>query len=93
MARYLETARELGKDVESLIEYLTLPEPDMEQVAVKIAHIVNLSVRCSPRGVQGTVRKNIVQEAVRKYCRVSMTKETDERTGRSYNKIHISPKG
>lgn len=97
MARYMETAAELRKEVQSLMEDNHLipqkDEPLKQVVAQKIAHIINLAIRSCPRGVMGTVRKNIVQEAVRDYCRVSMTKETDERTGREYNKIHISPKG
>ena len=90
---YMQTADELRKEVETLVNALeagwSVPPVD---IAKQIGHIVNLAVRCAPRAVQGTVRKNIVSKAVEKYCRVTMTRETDERTGREYNKIHIEPR-
>jgi len=93
----METAKDLRREVESLlssIEALTdKPRDTWEGIlGVKLGHIVNLSIRCSPRGVQGTVRKNIVEEATRSVYNVHMTKEVDERTGRDYNKIHITAK-
>lgn len=95
MARYLETARELQTQVDDLMDYLQSlesPEMDAPAVAVKLGHIVNLSVRCNPRQPQGTVRKNIVQTAMENWCNVSMTKEVAESGTYSYNKIHISAK-
>jgi hypothetical protein len=88
MARYLETAKEANAIVERLHHELRFTPTQLED----LAHLVNLTVRCSPRGVQGTVRKNIVQAAMGKHCRVSMTREVDEKTGREYNKIHIVAK-
>lgn len=109
MARYLETAGELRKEVENLVEVFIsgkgplTHEVNGEQVPVdyqdrvgmatrQIGHIINLAIRCCPRGVQHTVRKNIVEKAVGKYCRVRMTEETDERTGNTFHKIHIEPR-
>lgn len=108
MARYMETAAKVRKEAEALlvdIEHLIFRAVGQEEIdpeaveehkrelAKRIGYIVNLAIRACPRGVQGTVRKNIVQEAVKDYCHVTMTRETDERTGREYNKIHITSKG
>jgi aminoglycoside phosphotransferase len=108
MARYMETADELRKEVESFVKIFIEGEPLTQQVgeeqvpvdpqdrrnvaAQRLGHIVNLAIRACPRGVQHTVRLNIVREAVGRYCKVTMTEETDERTGRSYHKIHIQPR-
>ena len=96
MARYLEMAAELRKDVNILLEQVFehgdwLPM-EKDELATKLGHIINLAVRCNPRQPQGTVRKNIVATAMKDYCKVTMTQETDERTGREYNKIHIVPR-
>jgi hypothetical protein len=90
MSRYLETAQQLGNDVEKFVEcYISLKD---RPVAVRaLGHLLHLAVRCNPRQIQGTVRKNIITEAIGKYCSVRMTKEHDEQTGRKYNKIHIEP--
>ena len=109
MSRYMETANELRKNVEAFMEAFVeepLTHEGGEQgridpqdrlitavAAVQLGHIINLAVRCSPRPVQGTVRKNIVAEAMKKYCEVTMTKEYDEKTDNEYNKIHIIAKG
>jgi hypothetical protein len=93
MARYMETADDLRKEVETLVNALEVGwcvPPDA--IAQKIGHMINLAIRACPRGVQHTVRLNIVKEAVGRYCKVTMTEETDERTGRSYHKIHIQPR-
>jgi hypothetical protein len=92
MARYLQVAEELRKEVESFMEsFLDVKKPD-GPAAVALGHIINLAVRCNPRQAQGTVRKNIVQTAMRNYCRVTMDRLTDPKTGRSYNKISIASK-
>lgn len=90
MARYLEVAAELNENIKQFVaSYL----PDLPpEAAVQLGHIVNLAVRCCPRPVQGTVRKNIVEKAVGDWCRVTMTKGFDERTQKSFNKINIIPK-
>lgn len=100
MARYLDTASDLRKEVNSFMEaYVKDNHPmvedsaNMKEAAVQLGHIINLAVRCSPRAVQGTVRKNIVATAMGKFCEVAMTQEVDEKTGRNFNKIHITPKG
>lgn len=88
---YLETAEELRQEVEVYLDTYC-GEDQVHEAAVKIGHIINLAIRACPRGVQHTVRKNIVATAVKDYCRVSMTECTDERTGRSYHKINIEPR-
>jgi hypothetical protein len=92
MARYLEIAEEGRKEVVALINDLTAANPgiDAKDLAIKIGRIVNLAVRCAPRAVQSTVRKNIVHGMVRDYCHVTMTEVTDERTGNTYHAINIS---
>lgn len=101
MAHYLEVADELRKEVESFVEDITNQSDDGDgnigmspesAFAKRLGHIINLAIRCCPRGVQHTVRKNIVEKAVGKYCRVHMTEETDERTGNTFHKIHIEPR-
>jgi hypothetical protein len=94
MTRYLETAEDLRKEVrEFLVQYCGhLPTLGLRQAVVQLGHIINLAIRCSPRPVQGTCRKNIVAKAMQDYCDVRMTRERDPDTGRDYNKIHINPK-
>jgi hypothetical protein len=90
---YLQTAEELRKAIVSFMNFLDGAEDsEKKAAAVELGHIVNLAVRCSPRPVQGTCRKNIVSAAVRDYCRVSMTREVDPKTGKEFNKIHIEAK-
>lgn len=93
MARYMQTASKLREEVNKLMEKIEAASPplDEEQIAVQVGHIVNLAVRCSPRSVQGTVRKNIVSEAMKDYCDVTMTREQDPETKKEFNKIHIAP--
>jgi hypothetical protein len=69
------------------------PQDHTNAAAVQLGYIINLAVRCSPRPVQGTVRKNIVAEAMKSYCKVTMTKEYDEIRETEYNKIHITARG
>lgn len=108
MARYMQVASELRKEVESFVNVFVKGEPLTHEVAGQpvaidpqdrvneaarqLGYIINLAVRCAPRAVQSTVRKNIVQEAVGRYCDVTMTQEEDKVTGRTYNKIHITSK-
>jgi len=93
MARYMEIAGDLRKEVDSFLNQFIHEEYDTpEEAAKQIGHMINLAVRCAPRPVQSTVRLNIVREAVGKYCMVTMTEETDERTGNTYHKIHITPR-
>lgn len=96
--RYLETARQLKGEVDTFMERFVgdLDVGDLEgfkrQASVALGHIINLAVRCNPRQSQGTVRKNIVATAMEDHCKVTMTRERDERTGKEFNKIHISAK-
>jgi len=88
----METAADLAKEVEGLVDSLEGCNLAPSYLANKIGHIINLAIRACPRGVQHTVRLNIVREAVGKYCKVTMTEEVDERTQRTYHKIHITPR-
>jgi hypothetical protein len=92
MSRYMETANELRKNVEAFMKVF-VEDADVNAAAVQLGYIINLAVRCSPRPVQGTVRKNIVAEAMKSYCKVTMTKEYDEIRETEYNKIHITARG
>lgn len=87
---YLQTAEELRKAVVSFMAHLDgADDSEKKDAVVEIGHIINLAVRCSPRPVQGTCRKNIVSTAMRDFCRVTMTREVDPTTGKDFNKIHI----
>lgn len=96
MARYLEVAKEANDVAKALMDTIRGPlgEPEYAYVANLLARLVNLSVRCAPRGVQHTVRLNIVREAVRGLpVKVWMEEKTDERTGRSYHVLVTQPVG
>ncbi len=98
MPRYVETSGELGKLVNEFMESFVAPAvgscgvEGMNDAAVQLGHIVNLAIRCNPRAVQHTVRRNIVQIAMKKYCIIGMKEVMDETTGVSYNKIKIMPR-
>ncbi len=94
MPRYLETAQKLREEVQSFVNnFILVPECETTPDSiVQLAHIINLAVRCSPRGIQGVIRRNIVATAMKDYCNVTMTEEWDESTGRHFNKIHITSK-
>ncbi len=86
MARYLETAAEANKVAVQLLALV--PDDVKPTVAEMIARLVNLGVRCSPRGVQHTVRYNAVRAAVRGLpVIVCMEPHTDENTGRVYHAL------
>ncbi len=96
MPRYMETAaqaNEVAKELMDLIHALHDDAPEQYgKAAEMIARLVNLGIRCSPRGVQHTVRLNAVQRAVRGLpVRVSMKEVTDEKTGRTYNALVTVP--
>ncbi len=91
MARYLEVANDLRRQVETILNSVETGV-SREELARQLGHAINLAVRCAPRAVQSTVRGNIVRTAVGNYCNVTMTKEEDENTGRTYNKILIETK-
>jgi len=91
MPLYLERAEDLRGLVKDLMQ--AIPNRNESHfIPVTLGHIINLAVRCNPRQPQGTVRKNIVATAMKDYCNVRMTKETDKRTGVTYNKIYITAK-
>ena len=91
MSRYLETSRQLGKEVENLLKlhFDSWSPDDQGAVAVHLGHIINLAVRCNPLQSPCTVRRSIVATAMGRYCNVTMTRELDEKSGREFNKIHI----
>jgi len=91
MARYMELSAELSKLVDKFMEQF-VDDEFFDDAGVQMGHIINLAVRCNPRQPQGTVRRNIVGTAMKRFCDVHMSKEFDEKTGREYNKIHIKPK-
>lgn len=92
MARYLLVAADANIVAKNLLDLV--PEESKPQAAEMIARLVNLGVRCSPRGVQHTVRLNAVKRAVQALpVRVSMILKTDEKTGRSYNALVTEPIG
>ncbi len=90
MPRYMETAAEANKVARELLALL--PDADKPKAAEMIARLVNLGIRCSPRGVQHTVRLNAVQRAVRGLpVAVTMKEVKDEKTGRTYNALVTRP--
>src|SRR5690242_7839383 len=92
MPRYLEIAAEANTVAKALIELV--PDSDRPAAAEMIARLVNLGIRCSPRGVQHTVRLNAVKTVVRGLpVKVSMVEKTDERTKRTYNALVTEPIG
>lgn len=86
MSKYLEVAAQangVAKEVVALVA-----EQDKPKVAELLAKLVNLGIRCSPRGVQHTVRLNAVRVAMTDLpVRVSMEERVDLRTQRSYNAL------
>jgi len=87
MARYMETAAEANEVAKMVISFIT-DEEDRPKVAELLARLVNLGIRCSPRGVQHTVRLNAVRAAMRGLpVRVSMVTKTDPKTNRTYNAL------
>lgn len=99
MAHYMEDARRLHDTVEDFLTILDTTTgkavSELPEVVTSLGHLINAAVLCNPRKPQGAVRRNIVAEAMRGRCDVSMTKEPytrrDGRTG-TYNKIHITAK-
>ncbi len=93
MARYLEVAAEANAVAKRLMEFIH-EETDRPKVAELIARLVNFGIRCSPRGVQHTVRFNAVRRAVMDLpVHVNMVEKQDERTGRTYNALVTKPLG
>ena len=91
MLRYLETAGILHTEVEAFLEkhFLeTTPErlEEKNHAAADLAYIINLAVRCAPRSVQRTVRRNIVAAAVKDRCTVDMRLGDD-----GIHRIRIEP--
>lgn len=86
MTRYLEVAGQAKQLVQDLVAMVS--EDARPAAAELVARIVNLAVRACPRGVQHTVRFNIVSTMVRGMpVRVGMVEKKDEKTGRIYNAL------
>lgn len=86
MPRYMDTAAEANVVAQNLLAMVPDVDNAREAAAELIARLVNLGVRCSPRGVQHTVRLNAVKRACQGLpVKVSMEQRKDEKTGRSYN--------
>lgn len=62
MARYMQVAADANEVAKQL--YNLVPPEHQVEAAQLIAKLVNYGVRCSPRGVQHTVRRNAVERAV-----------------------------
>lgn len=92
MARYEGFAKRIRHEIETLAQSRNL---DSQDVAI-IGKIVNLTLRAHPRPSQSTVRFRIVEEVVRSFCDVRMTKREviDTRTNesRTVNFLTIMPK-
>ena len=96
MPKYMDTAADANVVAKELMALIKGPMGEVEyaKVAEMIARLVNLGVRCSPRGVQHTVRLNAVRRAVQDLpVLVSMKEVKDERTGRTYNALITKPLG
>lgn len=92
MARYLVVAAEANATARKLLALV--PKADQPAAAELIARLVNYGVRCSPRGVQHTVRYNSVKVATEGLpVKVSMTEKTDPVTGRTYHALVTTPTG
>lgn len=92
MPKYLEVAADANAVARQLLEMV--PNEDKPRAAEMIARLVNLGIRCAPRGVQHTVRLNAVRRAVQDLpVRVSMGERTDDRTKRTYNILVTQPIG
>jgi len=92
MARYMEVAAEANLVALKLLELV--PEDHRPKAAELVARLVNFGVRCSPRGVQHTVRYNAVRRSVQGLpVAVSMRQVTDPVTHRTYNALITAPVG
>lgn len=97
MPRYLDVSEDLRKEVNNFLDTFVRPDDlgrfdPQPRAAVALGYIINLAIRACPRGVQHTVRKNIVATALKDHCNVSMSECFDEKSGQSYNKIEITSK-
>lgn len=91
MSRYLKTAAEANVLAKQLIEFI-YEDADRPCVAELIARLVNLGIRCSPRGVHHTIRLNAVREAVKGLpVRVGMVEKVDDITKRTYHALTTIP--
>lgn len=89
MSRYLETAAQIKPLVQQVLDHVPEDSGAHPVVAELIARIVNLAVKACPRGVQHTVRLNIVRAAVQGLglVKVGMEDRQDEKTGRTYHAL------
>lgn len=86
--KYLDLANgDLREKFKTFMEKNNLPKA----VAVDLAYIVNVAVRCSPRNFHATCRQRIVAAATKDFCDIGMTKEIGH-DGYTYNIISIVEK-
>lgn len=93
MARYMEIAKEANAVAKTLLA-LVNDDNDKPKAAELIARLVNLGIRCSPRGVHHTIRFNAVKEAVSDLpVKITMQEVEDSKTGRKYHALTYTQKG
>jgi len=92
----MKTAAEANVVALELFELATGGTMDCEseehrsKVAQRIAKLVNYGIRCSPRGVQHTVRLNAVREAVKGLPVTVDMKEVVGDNGRTFNALELT---
>lgn len=101
MSRYMKTAAEANEVALKLLEMVYDGDASDEQnnymaaiTAELIARLINLGIRCSPRGVQHTVRLNAVRWACKGLpVKVGMVEKQDPKTGKTYHALTTCPIG
>ena len=91
MPNYMNVAADANETAKNLMDLV--PDANKPAAAELIARLVNFGIRCSPRGVQHTVRFNAVRRAVQGLpVHVGMAQRTNDR-GYSYNALVTRPEG
>jgi hypothetical protein len=71
MAKYLQTATSVQPHIDYVVGTTThLPKEVQDSVLFHLACIMNKGFRCNPRPAMGTIRKNALETAFRKYPEV-----------------------
>jgi hypothetical protein len=71
MAKYLQTASSVQSHIDYIVGTTThLPKEVQDSVLFHLACIMNKGFRCNPRPAMGTIRKNALETAFRKYPEV-----------------------
>lgn len=91
MSKYLKTAAQANDKIRQLLDLV--PEENLQDAAVLAGEIYNLGIRTAPRATHSTVRFNAVSAALEDLgVDVSMDNVTDEKTGKIFNALSITPK-